>query len=243
MNHMLTPAVCCLLQLAAGVSISMLQGLISSVARPLVLRYIINEVSHRAVFLNTCRPAATLGACLCGTRRRRRPHSSCASGPLLIVTAAAEQLTPRAHAGLLVFFQLEDDDLTIDEIVTSLVALGLTVFVEGWLGVLFRHLLSEDLGTSFLTATFSLLLDKITVLAAKPNADNEDDKGKEFGTNDIANLLGNDIMKVPTLAPARSWVLLGALGCLHTVQMRRRFLIKTMLDCAVLCKNRDFEIS
>lgn len=79
---------------------------------------------------------------------------------------------------------------------TSLAALGMTVFVEGWLGVLFRHLLSEDLGTSFLTATFSLLLDKITVLAVRPNADDDDDdKDEELGTNDIANLLGNDIMK------------------------------------------------
>ena len=106
--------------------------------------------------------------------------------------------TPRFAADGLahVFLQLEDEDLTIDEIVTSLAALGMTVFVEGWLGVLFRHLLSEDLGTSFLTATFSLLLDKITVLAVRPNADDDDDdKDEELGTNDIANLLGNDIMK------------------------------------------------
>ena len=33
-----------------------------------------------------------------------------------------------------------------------LVGLAAVVFVEGWLGVLYRHLLADNLGTTFVTA-------------------------------------------------------------------------------------------
>ena len=120
-------------KLWVGVSVSAFQGFVTTIARPLVLRAIINE--------------------------------------------------------------LEADDLTFDEITLWLSALGMTVFVEGWLGVLYRHLLSEDMGTTFLTGTFALLLEKITALQRIPKSAAGAQGEEELGTNDVANLIGNDIMK------------------------------------------------
>lgn len=45
--------------------------------------------------------------------------------------------------------KIEDRELELDQITFSLVALGIVVFVEGWLGVLYRHMITEDMGTSF----------------------------------------------------------------------------------------------
>ena len=81
-------------KLLLGSMIAVVQGLFSTVARPLILRHIINEI--------------------------------------------------------------QKEGLTIDQITFSLVALGLVVFMEGWFAVLYRHLMVEDMGTSFITATFAM---------------------------------------------------------------------------------------
>jgi hypothetical protein len=55
----------------------------------------------------------------------------------------------------------DDADLAIDEAAFLLVGLGAVIFFEGWLSVLYKHLLGETLGTSFITAAFSLIIGKI----------------------------------------------------------------------------------
>jgi hypothetical protein len=41
------------------------------------------------------------------------------------------------------------------------VGLGFAIFFEGWLGVLYRHRLGENLGTSIITSMFALVVNKV----------------------------------------------------------------------------------
>ena len=75
------------LQVVAGSVLAFCQGLLTTVARPLILRYIIQAVT-------------------------------------------------------------DDDDVDLNDVVLLLVGLAAVVFIEGWLGVLYRHLLADNLGTS-----------------------------------------------------------------------------------------------
>lgn len=76
----------------------------------------------------------------------------------------------------------------------------MTSLFKGWLGVLYRHLITEDMGTSFITAMFALLVEKITKMARpatkqqKKKGDGDDDD-TALNTGEISNLFGNDIMK------------------------------------------------
>lgn len=148
----LLPALISLLkkQFIVGFSVSVTQGLLSTIARPLILRVIIDKVAR--------------------------------------------------------------DVIELDEAALLLVLLAVVVFVEGVFGVLYRHLLTDDMGTTFITAMFSLTMTKVmqnspaqSTRGAGQTPDSRsvrdgvsakkrqsDDEGKDLN---VINLFGNDILR------------------------------------------------
>lgn len=80
-----------------------------------------------------------------------------------------------------------DKEVPLDRAVFLLVTLATVVLFEGWLGTLYRHLLADDLGTSFTSAIFSLLLKKVVQISDQSRADEK--------ALDPSNLTGNDLMR------------------------------------------------
>ena len=94
--------------------------------------------------------------------------------------------------------------IEIQDVVLLLLGLASVVFVEGWLQVQCRHLLSECLGTPFLASMFSLLVNKTVAMPTatrRPTTKAEQDKDGPAADTDegekknITNLFGNDIMR------------------------------------------------
>ena len=78
--------------------------------------------------------------------------------------------------------QIAANNVELDEAVLLIAILATVVFFEGWLSVLARHLLSDNLGTSMITALLSLILGKVVRGV---------DQAAATGAN-VANLVGND---------------------------------------------------
>ena len=78
--------------------------------------------------------------------------------------------------------QIATEDVELDEAVMLIAILAAVVFFEGWLSVLARHLLSDNVGTSMITALLSLILGKVVRGV---------DQTAAPGVN-VANLVGND---------------------------------------------------